>query len=147
MTPISIIVRKNLTLKLHGFSGIAAGQDWAATGKQLMDRMWKEVRGLRLPNKGLNIWVYEPDNCLFTGVELTSAPPENSALEEKMIILTRYARFAHVGPYDTIKASHTIARQEMTRIGIQSALPYIEIYGHHQDDPALQETELIWSIK
>lgn len=147
ITPMSITVRKDFFLKLYGFSGIAVGDNWAATGKQLMDRLWNELRSRQLPNKGVNVWVYEAGSSLFTGVELVEPPPAQCLLEEKIVSLPRYAHYKHIGPYDAIRSSHGTARQELKKIGFQPALPYVEIYGHHQDDPAKQETELIWSIK
>lgn len=147
MTPLSISIRKNLTLSLYGYSGIADRDNWARTGKQLMDRMWNEVRTLNLPNTGLNVWVYEEANHMFAGVELTAPPPPESSLEQKIITLPRYAYHKHLGPFDAITSTYAAARDELKKVGIQPILPYLEIYGHHHDDPAQQETELLWSIK
>lgn len=146
MTPLSISIRKDFSITLYGFSGVAALQDWAGTGKRLMDRLWQEVRSQHLPNKGLNVWVYDEGDHLFTGVELETPPPAASPLEARTVTLPRYAYCQHLGPWSEIKAAHEKAREEFRRVGIRPRLPYIEIYGHHHDDPATQETELLWSI-
>jgi hypothetical protein len=147
MTPLSVSIHKDLTLSLHGYSGIADLDNWAGTGKRLMDKMWKEVRALQLPNKGLNVWVYEEGSHMFAGVELMTSPPPESTLEQKTVTLPRYAYHKHRGPYDAIVSTYAAAREELKKVGIQPILPYVEIYGHHHDDPAQQETELLWSIK
>lgn len=146
MTPLTITVRKDFSLLLFGFSGIADGHDWAGTGKRLMDRLWKEIRSKQLPNKGLNVWVYDEGNRLFAGVELSAPPPEDSPLERKSVILPQYFYARHIGPYDQLKATHETAREEFKKVGIKPHLPYVEIYGHWNDDPSKLETELLWSI-
>ena len=146
MTPLSISIRKDFSISLYGFSGVADQQDWAGTGKNLMDRLWQEVRTQQLPNKGLNVWVYEEGNQLFTGVELTTLPPAGSPLENKTISLSRYAYYKHIGPYTEMKTTYEAAREEFKKVGIRARLPYVEIYGHWTDDPSKLETELLWSI-
>ena len=147
MTPLSISIRKDLTLDLYGFSGVADKENWSATGTRLMNRLWDEVRSLQSPNKGMNVWLYEEGNHMFAGVELAGTPPPGSTLEHKAITLPRYAYYKHLGPYSSISTTYTAAREELKKVGIIPILPYVEIYGHHRDDPAQQETELLWSIK
>lgn len=146
MTPLSISIRKDFSISLYGFSGVAARQDWAGAGKNLMDRLWREVKTQQLPNKGINVWVYEEGDLLFTGVELTTPPPAGCLLEAKTISLPRYAYFKHIGPYTGMKTTYEAAREEFKKVGIRACLPYVEIYGHWTDDPAKLETELLWSI-
>ena len=45
-----------------------------------------------------------------------------------------------------MKSIYEAAREEFRKVGIRARLPYVEIYGHHTDDPAKLETELLWSI-
>lgn len=146
MTPLSISIRKDFTISLYGFSGIAAGQDWANAGKGLMDRLWQEIRTKQLPNKGLNVWVYEEGNQLFTGVELLAPPPSGSPLESKTVSLPKYAYFKHIGPYTQMKTTYDAAREECRKVGIRPCPPYLEIYGHHHDDPNQLETEMLWNL-
>jgi hypothetical protein len=146
MTPLSISIRRDFTISLYGFSGIADRQNWASTGKVLMDRLWQEVQTNQLPNKGINVWVYEEDNQLFTGVELTTPPPAGSPLESKTVSLPKYAYFKHIGPYTEMKATYEAARDECRKVGIRTCPPYVEIYGHHHDDATQLETEMLWSM-
>jgi GyrI-like small molecule binding domain len=145
MTPLSIVLRKDFSVTLHGFSGYAQ-PDWATTGKQLMDQLWKEVRARKLASKGINFWVYEEGNQLFTGVELTDAPPPGCPLESKTVTLSRYAYHKHIGPYDRMQATYKEANKEFEKVGIRARLPIVEIYGHWNEDPSKLETELLWSV-
>jgi hypothetical protein len=146
MTPLSVSSRKDFSLSLYGFSGVVAQQDWVGTGKRLMNQLWQEVRSQQLPNNGINIWVYDEGNRLFTGVGLTAAPPAGSPLESKTVLLPRYAYYKHIGPYDKIKATYEAAQEEFKKVGIRARLPYVEMYGHWTEDPSKLETELLWSI-
>jgi len=146
MSPLSISIRKDFSISLYGFSGVAARQDWANTGKNLMNQLWQEVRFLQLPNKGLNVWVYEEGAHLFTGVELMSPPPAGCPLENKIVSLPRYAYHKHIGPYAELKTTYESAREEFKKAGIHPRHPYLEIYGHWTDDASKLETELLWSI-
>jgi hypothetical protein len=146
MSSFNISIRKDFNISLFGFSGVAPRQDWAVTGKRLMDRLWHEVRSFKIPNKGLNVWVYDEGSQLFTGVELLTPPPTGSPLENKTISLPAYAWYKHVGPYSELKMTYEAAREEFKRAGIHAGLPCIEIYGHWTDDPSKLETELLWNI-
>lgn len=146
MTPSQIEVRKDFHLTLYGFSGPATPGRWADTGMRLMNRLWHEVKSRNLPNKGLNVWVYDAGDNLFAGVELTAAPPEDSPLEKKTMHLARYVSYKHVGPYDKIGDSIAAAQQEFKNLGIRASRPYLEIYGHHHDDPNQLETEMLWNL-
>jgi predicted transcriptional regulator YdeE len=138
-TPLSIIV--------YGFSGAVGDKDYAGKAFQLMDRMWKVVKGQNLKNKGMNIWVYEPDNMVFAGVELENGPDASTGLEQKLINLPKYAYYKHIGPYNLIKQAGTKMTDELRQQGLETILPYVEIYGHWGPDESRLETELLMSIK
>ena len=141
------IITTNLRLNMHGFSGMAINKDYSGTAFRLMDRMWKIVKSNNLENKGLNIWVYEPNEMVFAGVELTENPAENTGLEHKIITLSKYAYYKHIGPYSLIKQSGQNMRDEIKSLGLETCLPYIEIYGHWSNDETKLETELLMCIK
>ena len=141
------IINKTLSLNIHGFSGAALNKDYAGTAFKLMDKMWQIVKSNGLKNKGLNIWVYEPDEKVFAGVELEDSPPQNSGLEQKNITLEKYAYYKHVGPYELIKQSGQRMRDELIANGFEITSPYIEIYGHWTNDETKLETELIMCLK
>ena len=141
------IINKKLTLDLYGFSGIAINKDYAGTAFKLMDKMWQTVKANNLKNKGLNIWVYETNEKVFAGVELLNAPGPDTELEHKVVTLTNYAFYKHIGPYSLIKQAGKNMRDELNDKGIEATLPYVEIYGHWTNDETKLETELIMSLK
>src|SRR3954468_17313863 len=116
------IITNPLTLDLYGFSGIAVNQAYSETAFGLMNKMWKEVKSNNLKNKGLNIWVYEPGNSVFAGVELNEPPAIQTGLEHKIITLEKYAYFKHIGPYSLIKQSGLNMQDELKRKGFETIL-------------------------
>jgi len=141
------IINKNLSLDLYGFSGTAINNDYAGTAFKLMDKMWRTVKANDLQNKGINIWVYEPNEKVFAGVELYTAPANDTELEHKVIELPHYAYYKHIGPYHLIKQAGQHMREELKKMGYTTCLPYIELYGHWTNDETKLETELLMSLQ
>ena|GEM_PF-391920 len=141
------IFNTNFTLNLYGFSGIALNKEYVPTAFQLMDRMWKVVRSNNLKNDGFNVWVFDRGDNVFSGVALTDTPDPTLGLEQKTILLTKYASYKHIGPYSMIKQAGQNMRKELQKMGYESAMPYIEIYGHMTDDETGLETELLVALK
>jgi predicted transcriptional regulator YdeE len=141
------IISKNFTLDIYGFSGTAINKDYAGTAFRLMDKMWRIVKTNELKNKGLNIWVYEPGEKVFAGVELEDIPQPETGLEQKTISLIKYARYRHIGPYNLIKQAGQNMSDELKNKGFETTLPYIEIYGHWTNDETKLETELLMCLK
>jgi hypothetical protein len=141
------IINKNFTLDLYGFSGIAINKDYAGAAFKLMDKMWQTVKTKQLQNKGINIWVYDENEKVFAGVELYNSPGSDMGLEHRIVHLTNYAYYRHVGPYHLIKRAGQGMKDELTRRGFETELPYVEIYGHWTNDENKLETELLMSLK
>jgi len=141
------IINEPFSLTIHGFSGIAINKDYAGTAFKLMDKMWQTVKSNGLKNKGINIWVYEPDEKVFAGVELDDAYTHNTGLEQKNIHLEKYAYYKHIGPYNLIKQAGQNMTAELKKLGLETCLPYIEIYGHWTNDETKLETELLVCLK
>ena len=131
---------------IYGYSGFAVAKDYAGTAFRLMDKMWKTVKTTALKNKGINTWVYEPNESVFAGVELYDAPPVDTGLEHKIVKLVKYARYKHIGSYKLLQQAGQKMREELTRQGFGIALPYIEVYGHWTNDETKLETDLIMSL-
>lgn len=140
------IINKQLKLEVSGFSGTAAGKNYGATAFALMDKMWPVIRTKGLKHKGLNIWVYEPNEQVFAGVELLDPSAKDTGLEHKTIILKKYAYYKHIGPYNLIGQAGDNMRADIQKFGLHSHLPYIEIYGHWTNDETKLETELIMAL-
>ncbi len=141
------IINKPFLLQIYGFSGVAVNKDYAGTAFRLMDKMWQVVKSESLKNKGLNIWVYEPGEKVFAGVELNDNPNQDTALEQKSLSLSKYAYYKHVGPYNLIKQTGQIMNDELKKKGFETCLPYIEIYGHWTNDETKLETELLMCLE
>jgi effector-binding domain-containing protein len=141
------IITEPLSLNIYGFSGIAVNKDYAGTAFKLMDRMWQIVKSNNLKNKGLNIWVYEQGESVFSGVELNDIANLETGLEQKSITLLKYAHYKHIGPYNLIKQAGQNMVDELKSKGYETILPYIEIYGHWTNDETKLETELLMSLK
>lgn len=140
------IIHTNLTLNLYGLSGIALNKDYSGTAFKLMDKMWKAVKSQQLKNKGMNSWVFDNNEMVFAGVELDLLPDQDTGLEHKVIDLSRYAYFKHIGPYNLIKQAGDNMRAELRNMGLKTCLPYVEIYGHWTKDETKLETELLMSL-
>jgi effector-binding domain-containing protein len=141
------IINRNLRLDIYGFSGTAINKYYTGTAFKLMDKMWQTVKSNNLKSKGLNIWVYEQNEKVFAGVELDDIPNHNIGLEQKIITLTKYAYYKHIGSYNLIKQAGQNMRDELKSKGFGTILPYIEIYGHWTNDETKLETELLMSLK
>ncbi len=141
------IIDKELILNVSGFSGTALDKNYAGTAFKLMDKMWPIIKANGLKHKGLNIWVYEPNDKVFAGVELLDAPQNETGLELKIISIKKYAYYKHIGPYSQIKVAGDNMRRELESNGFKTTLPYIEIYGHWTNDESKLETELLMAVE
>lgn len=141
------IITQPLELDTYGFSGIALNGDYSGTAFKLMDKMWQIVKANGLGNKGKNIWIYEQGHAVFAGVELDSVPDPGLTLEHKSLHFGKYAYYKHTGSYSLIKQAGQAMKDEITKKGFETTLPYVEIYGHWTNDESKLETELIMYLK
>ena len=123
---LSVIDRPK-TLTLHGLAGEVLNENFAGTGRQLMDELWKTLTSRNLSNKGINHWVYEKDQILLTGVELLNPIPAVAGLETKFVKLTKYASWTHIGPYYKLKETYAAMKSELKAREISYQYPLIEI--------------------
>lgn len=115
------IINKYLSLDIYGFSGTAINEDYAGTAFRLMDKMWQIVKSDNLKNKGFNVWVYEPNEKVFAGVELDSPPRHETGLEQKSVTLKKYAYYKHIGPYNLIKQTGQAMKGELKKKALKLA--------------------------
>ena len=141
------IITNHLHLDLYGLSGIAVNKDYVGMAFKLSGNMWQIVKSNNIKNKGMNVWVYEPNDSVFAGVELAETPQQNNGLEHKRITLTKYAYYKHTGPYQLIKQAGLNMTAELRAQGFETISPYIEIYGHWSSDESKLETELFMNLK
>jgi hypothetical protein len=96
---MNVEIAKHFQLDIYGLGDIATNKDYVGTAFKLSGKMWEIIKANNLKNKGKNIWVYEIDNKVFTGVELENATGGNNyGLEKKRITLEKYAYYRHIGP-------------------------------------------------
>jgi len=141
------IITSNFQLDIYGFGDIANNKDYVGTAFKLSGKMWEIVKANGLKNKGMNVWVYEAGDKVFTGVELENPGDNNYGLDKKNINLNKYAYYKHIGPYNLIKQAGRNMTSQLTTQGFEVILPYIEIYGHWTGDEATSETTLLMCLK
>jgi len=141
------IVVEPLTLVLYGVSGQVEGKNYGVTGQRLMDVLWKEIRAKGLKHKGINHWVYEDGEMLFTGVELEGPVGSECELVRKKVTVPRYAYGKHIGPISELGMVYAGIHQALRSKGLQPCYPSIEIYGHWTEDESKMETEIIVAIE
>ena len=112
-----------------------------------MDKMWQTIKSNGLKHKGVNIWVYESDEKVFAGVELDDTPKHDAGLERKIITLTKYAYYKHIGRYNMLQQVGFEMKNELKKRGYETTYPYIEIYGHWTNDETKLETKLLICLK
>ncbi|MEI9922013.1 MAG: GyrI-like domain-containing protein [Bacteroidota bacterium] len=108
--------------------------------------MWDIVKKNNIPNKGINIWVYDSQSRMFCGVELLDRPANNFGMEERDLHFKKYAYYKHIGPYQLLFEANGKIREEMQKLGLKYGPPSLEIYGHHDPDPQKLVTEIIYTI-
>jgi effector-binding domain-containing protein len=140
------IINKPFNMSLYGFSGKVLNKNYAGTGRPLMDKMWDEVKSKKIKNKGINYWVYEKDDMLFTGVELDQDPPPDINMELKKINLSKYAYWKHIGSYNKLKDAYSAMHSELEKRKISFYFPFLEIYGHWTADETKLETEILFAL-
>ena len=140
------IINKGLTISLFGISGKVINYQYGETGFKLMDEMWRIVKSENLKHKGINYWVYDNDQMMFTGVELYAAPPKDVNLEFRNITLTKYVYYKHIGPYWKLKEANEAVKEEIKKRGLNCHHPSLEIYVHMVEDESKLETEILYSI-
>ena len=140
------IIEKDFNLILYGVSGVSVNNNLGETGFRLMGKMWEKVKADNLKHKGINVWVYEPEGKMFTGVEIEDIPLNYTGLELKEISLTKYAYYKHIGPYNKLAEAYTRLREQINQKGLKTCFPALEIYGHWNEDESKLETEILMSL-
>ena len=128
---------------LFGYGGAIDDGDVPASGKRLMDRMWRDVRAGHIKTKGISHWVYLSNSAMFTGVELTEPTTDIGTLEKLDVSLERYLRHVHVGPYATLPQIWPLLFSQLKERDEVPRCPNLEVYGHWNEDPSKCETTIL----
>jgi len=117
----------------------------------LLNGPWAFVRerpGLRTDGHNVAVyWDASGDGSIEVGIQVVrrfegagevicSATPSGTA-----------ARTAHFGPYSELGPAHMAVREWCRRNGRETAMPYWEIYGDWEDDPAKLRTDVLYLLK
>ena len=141
------IINSELNLSLHGFAGQAVNRNYPETGFKLMNKMWSVVKSNKLPNKGINVWVYGAGDTMFIGVELGEIPTDSFGLEQMDIIFTKYIRYKHVGAYSGLPQAYKQMRNFLSENNLKSRFLWLEIYGDWNADDSKLETDIIMGLE
>ena len=143
------IIESPIRFHLYGVGGVVEDERYGEVGLRLMNEMWGGVKGAKIPTTGINHWVYLPDDRMFVGVELRSPPPSPAPdpLEPLEFELPRYLKHVHVGPYQALPQKWKALKAELVARGEVIGSPSLEVYGHHCDDPAKQETTILIGLR
>lgn len=143
------IVEEPIRFNLHGISGVVENERYGEVGWRLMNEMWQVVKGAKIPNTGINHWVYLPSNRMFVGVELQSSQqaPTPDQLEPIEFELPRYLKHVHVGPYQALPQKWKDLQAKVVACGEVIGSLALEIYGHHCDESDKLETTILIGLQ
>jgi len=141
------ILETPIRLHLHGLSSPVENHQYGQTGLKLMTQMWHVIKQSRTPSTGVNHWVYLPDGQMFVGAELSPGATSPEALQPLTFELPRYLKHLHIGPYDALPAKWQALKAELTARGETISWPSLEVYGHHCEDSAKQETTILLGLE
>ena len=143
------IIESPIRFHLHGVGGVVENERYGEVGLRLMNELWPAVKGAKIPTTGINHWVYLPDGRMFVGVELRNPQqvPIPDQLEPLEFELLRYLKHVHVGPYQALPQKWKDLKTLLAARGEVLGSPSLEVYGHHCDDPAKQETTILIGLR
>jgi effector-binding domain-containing protein len=130
---------------------IAATTTWAEfpqVWRHLLDQVHASVRWGGPGRKGRNVMLYKDDvPNVEIGVELNQAAEFEAPVIRSALPAGRVAMTIHKGPFTELGAAHGAVLRWCSEQGLQPAGPRWEIYGHHDDDPALLQTEVYYVLR
>jgi len=103
-----------------------------------------------LRNDSFNVAVYwddTGDGCIEVGVQVTGWFEETGDVINSSTPSGTVARTAHYGPYGELGAAHGAVRTWCRENGYEIVMPFWEIYGHWNDDPAQLRTDVLYRLK
>lgn len=122
----------------------------------LLGRVWPVIKAGAIPNDGITRVVYDHEDggCMvFAGVVLGDGAAgmpgaaETAGFERKIVRLTRYAYWKHIGPYHLIPTTGAAMTKALEARGVNTCSPMIEVYGHWCKDESKLETETFVAVR
>ncbi|HEY2846440.1 MAG TPA: GyrI-like domain-containing protein [Pyrinomonadaceae bacterium] len=131
-----------LDFDLYGLSAKVLDHDYAGTGTRLMGEVAEKMKEAGLSYRGVECWVYETSTDVFIGSHHDDSPRVSGFLEHKVLRLTKYLYYRHVGPSDSLGDVHRGLENEISERGLTETGPRIEKYGKWDPDPSQLVTEV-----
>jgi SAM-dependent methyltransferase len=143
------IIDEPIQFHLHGIEGIVQNEKYGEVGLGLMNEMWRVVKGAGISTTGMNHWVYLPGGKMFVGVELRNS--QSATIPDQLhpldFELPSCLKHVHFGPYQTLPQKWKDLQVELANRGEIVGSPSLEVYGHHCEDQAKQETTILISLQ
>ena len=117
----------------------------------LLDGPWAFLRahpGLR--TDGHNVAIYREmanGGSIEVGVQVVRPFEETDSVVCSSTPGGTVAMTAHYGPYDQLGAAHDAVMAWCRAHGYETSLPFWEIYGDWEDDPAKLRTDVLYLLK
>jgi len=117
----------------------------------LLSVPWAYLRaqaGFRPDGRNVAIyWDTTGGGSIEVGVEVNSRFGGTDAVVCSATPAATVAVTTHFGPYDQLGAAHQTVREWCRQNGREIAMPYWEIYGHWDNDPAKVRTDVVYRVK
>jgi effector-binding domain-containing protein len=117
----------------------------------LLSRPWALIRQRpALRTNGDNVAIYWDDTgpgSIEVGVQVVSPFDGTDEVVCTAIPAGSVARTAHFGPYHQLRRAHEAVRKWCTENQREFTLPFWEVYGDWNDDPAKLRTDVFYLLK
>lgn len=118
----------------------------------LLDEVWKAVRPVPSIEPGRNVMLYEPEASghrvrVEIGVEASGAFAPIGRVVPGVLPGGRIAATIHRGRYEDLDLPHTAIVDWCARTGLERAGPRWEVYGHANEQSAVQTVEVFYLLR
>jgi effector-binding domain-containing protein len=122
---------------------------------ELLDQVWPYVKGKQIPNAGINVAIYRPDErpghadgslAMEAGAQVLGPFPESEHVIQSATPAGTVATATHIGPYNRLGDAHTALRNWCAQHGHQCTGTTWEVYGHWTDDESKLRTGVFYLL-
>ncbi|HTB11306.1 MAG TPA: hypothetical protein VK752_07040 [Bryobacteraceae bacterium] len=131
---------------IAAMSGRANRNQIPAVMLGLLGKAWDFVRQSGIKNDGQNVAIYRGD---ADGVMIAAGPRVYEKFEGNCVATPSglTAMTIHMGPYQLLGKAHAAICEWCKANGHEIEGTNWEIYGHHEDDPARQRTDVFYLLR